>query len=59
MVTNHVLVFSTGKYMDSSTGTGNVRDHTRISAHASIHLGISVTFIQVRPLGNVGPEEAN
>ena len=24
-------VFSTGKYMDGSTGTGNARDHTRIS----------------------------
>ena len=39
---DHVLVLSTGKYMDSITGTGNVnvKDHTRISARASIHVGI-------------------
>jgi hypothetical protein len=44
MVSNHALAFSAGKYMESSTGTGNaranlVRDHTRNSARASIHVG--------------------
>jgi hypothetical protein len=38
VVTNHELVFNAGKYMDNSTGTTNVRDHTRISARASIHV---------------------
>jgi hypothetical protein len=36
MVTNRVVVLSTGKYMNNNTGTGNARDHTRISARASI-----------------------
>jgi hypothetical protein len=40
MVTNCALVFSAGKCVDSSTGTVNARDHTRISARTSIHVGM-------------------
>jgi hypothetical protein len=33
-----IIVLSTGKCMESSTGTVHVRDHTRISARTSIHV---------------------
>ena len=56
MVTNRVLVLSTGKYIeDSSTGAGNVRDQTRISARVFfLHVGICIYTVSWLDMGGGG-----